>query len=387
MQKNKCVEKFISENRNYIINLRNHFHMNPELAFEEFNTAEYIKKELDSFGIGYETNGATAVLAKIGTARPVIALRSDMDALAAVEMNEVFYKSKIYGKMHACGHDGHMAALLAAAKYFSIYGSDDKTIKFIFQPAEENVSGAKKLIESNGDFFKDINAIFAIHLWNSMKRGQISVKKGAQMAACDYFRITVCGKSCHASLPQLGVDSIYIGAQIVSALQGLISRMVSPADSAVISICSFTANSAGNIIAKQADMKGTMRTFETRTRELLMEKLEAIVKETARFYGGEAEIIFEDSTPAVVNDEKITDYAAKCIAEQFGANILSDCDRTTGGEDFAYYLKFIPGCFAFVGSGYEGCHPHHHEMFDIDEGSILDAAALLIRFALGYPER
>lgn len=383
------IKDLVKKHSDYVIEMRRDFHMHPELSFEEFRTSQIIKEELDKLSIPYITLAGTGVVATIKGEKEgkTIALRADMDALPVQEENNVEYKSKYDGKMHACGHDGHTAMLLGAAKVLSEIKSEiNGSIKLIFQPAEEIASGAKAMLKE-ANFMEDVDGSFAIHLWSNLDMGKVSVEPGPRMAGADKFEITVMGKAGHGSMPQQAIDPILVGSAIVMNLQSVASREVSPLDSVVISTCAFKGGNSWNIIPNKVVLEGTTRSFDLELKKQLPAIIERIAKNTAAAYRAEAEVEYTPGAPPVINDEKASELAAKSVEKILGEGAVTEMIKTTGAEDFACFLEKAPGVLAFVGmrnEEKESHYAHHNERFNMDEDALEIGTNLYVQYALDY---
>lgn len=376
----------------HVIELRRHFHMYPELSYEEFETTEFIEKELNSMGIKTERFEGTGLVGWIHGVNPgkCVGLRADMDALNVVEENDVPYKSKNEGKMHACGHDAHMAMLLGAAKILS--GMKDEingTVCLIFQPAEEMASGAKKII-SQGNWYEKVDNFFGMHVWSLMESGKVSVEKGPRMAAGDIFEVKVTGKSGHGSMPNQGVDAVLIASHIVINLQDLVSRETSPLDPLVISVGTIKGGTRFNIIANDVMLDGTTRYFSKEIGKALPKNMERIIKGTAEMYRATAELKYTYVSPPVINDPESSEIAKIAATKILGKDAIVTEPMTTGGEDFSYYIDNKPGCFAFLGSKNKAKgtdNPHHAGNFNVDEDVLISGSGIYVQYALEYLNR
>lgn len=383
------IKKLGKKYKDYVIDLRRHFHMYPESSFQEFETSKRVKEELDKLGIPYEELATTGVLATIEGAKPgkTVALRADMDALEIQETNDIPYKSKNEGKMHACGHDGHTAMLLGAASIFMDLKDEIKgTIKLIFQPAEEIAAGAKKMIEES-NFMDSVDSVFGIHLWSDLPVGKVSVPEGPRMAAADFFDIHVKGKAGHGSMPHQTVDAVVVASSIVMNLQSFVSREISPLDSAVLSIGSFHSGTRFNIIAGDAKLSGTSRCFSPEIREQFPKSIERISKSIAASYGASAELDYNHGTPPTINEKESAAIAQGAVEKLLGESANTYMEKTTGGEDFAFFLEKAPGAFAFVGirNDEKGANlPHHHDKFNMDEDALEIGSMLYAQYALDF---
>ncbi|QGU96795.1 amidohydrolase [Clostridium bovifaecis] len=385
------IEDLSQKYEDYIIELRRYFHTYPELSWQEKNTSLKIKEELDKLKIPYISVIGTGIIATIEGNKngPVIGLRADMDALDILEENDVEYASKNTGVMHACGHDGHVAMLLGAGRILNeLKEYLNGTVKLIFQPAEEIIEGAKKIIKM--DELKDLSAIYAIHLWAGLESGKISLESGPRMASADKFILKVHGKGGHGASPHQGIDAIVAASSIVLSLQTVASREVDPLEPVVISIGKLTAGDKYNVIAKEALIEGTTRCFNKDIRERLPKIIERIALNTAKTYRADVELDYQYGTPPTINDTTCSKIAYDSAANLFGENSILQMTKVTGGEDFAMYLEKIPGAFIFLGVRNEAkeiVYPHHHEKFNIDESVLKKGAALMTQIALDHLTR
>ena len=383
------IKKEVDLISNYVIRLRKHFHMYPELGMQEHETAGRIGEELKNMEIPFVRAGNTGIIGFIGRGDHVIALRSDMDALKIEEKTGVAYRSKNKGIMHACGHDAHMAALLGAAEILKKYESDLKcTVKLIFQPSEENCLGAKLICD--GGHLDDVDQIFGLHVFGDIPCGKVSIEAGPRMAASDIFSIHVKGKSGHAGKPQQCVDATLAGAATVLNLQSIVSREFDPIDSAVVTVGHFTSGTQHNIISGDAYIKGTARTFHHSDGKHIEQSVKRIAYGTAACYNATAEVDYQSSLhPVVVNDDKLTEIAKNAAIKVLGEENLIHVPKMLLGEDFSVYQQRVPGVFAFVGAGNEGmgrAFPNHHDHFNIDEKAVIHATGLYIAFAMEMSE-
>lgn len=383
------IKNISKKYKDYVIEKRRYFHMNPEPSFCEFNTSKVIKEELDKLSIPYIVSAETGIIATIkgnGNGKTVL-LRADMDALEVCEKNEVSYKSQKDGLMHACGHDGHVAMLLGAAHILNELKDEIKgEVKLLFQPAEEIATGAKKMIEET-NITEQIDAAFAIHLWQGVPVGKVSLESGARMAAADMFKIKIKGKSGHGSMPHETVDAALTAAAVLMNLQHLVSRNTNPLDTLVITIGKMEAGTRFNVIAGEAVLEGTARSFSKEVWEKIPEQLERVINSTCDAYGATAEIELNRATPPLVNDEKISEILKNSVEKLYGAEAVTKYEKTPGGEDFAYFTQKVPGALAFVGirndeKGIDA--PHHNEKFDMDERGLEIGTNLYVQFALDF---
>lgn len=360
---------------------RRHLHENPELGFQEFKTAEFVRQRLEQLGVedirtGIGGTGVTGLVkgTAAGAGRNIL-VRADMDALPIHEENDVEYASKVDGVMHACGHDGHTAILMGLARLLTDRKDQfSGTVKLCFQPAEElPPGGAQAMIKEGVMNDPPIEAVFGLHMANETPVGQILVNSGPIMAAADGYTIIVQGQGGHGASPHETVDPVVVGAHIVVALQTVVSRNTDPMDSAVISNCVFQSGDAFNVIPDTALLKGTVRTFKPETRDLMEERITEIAKSTAEALGATAKVEYTRGYPATVNDEAMTELARESAIAAVGEENVSERPPAMGAEDMSYFQNEAPGSYFFVGSRNEekGLKwGHHHPKFDIDEESL-----------------
>jgi amidohydrolase len=339
--------------------IRRDLHAHPELCYEEQRTSDVVADKLTEWGIpvirGLGLTGVVGII-KNGNSPRAIGLRADMDALPMQEINTFAHASRHPGKMHACGHDGHTAMLLGAAKHLAENRNFDGTVYLVFQPAEEGGAGAKRMIE-DGLFERcPMDAIYGMHNWPGIPAGHMSVVEGPMMASSNEFYVTVKGKGAHAAQPHKGVDPVMTAVQIAQSWQTIISRQKSPLDTAVLSITQIHAGSATNVIPDEAKMVGTVRTFTTQVLDLIEQRMEEIATHTAAAFGAEVDFKFRRNYPPLVNHAKETRFAVEVMKAVVGADKVDDnVEPTMGAEDFAYFLQAKPGCYIFIGNG-EGDH-------------------------------
>ena len=369
-----------------IITYRRHFHRHPELGLKEHKTSMYIKRELERMGISYEEVEPTGIVASIGKEESdkVIAIRADMDALKMKERTDVSYQSENDGVMHACGHDGHMAALLGACSVLKQLEEQlSIMVKVIFQPSEENCKGAKLMIESG--LLDKVQEIFGLHIFADIPAGKVSVEKGPRMAATDQFTINIKGKSGHAGKPHQCVDAVVVVAAIVSGLQTIISRQLDPLHSAVVSIGHMEAGTQYNIVAGSGRLDGTVRSFSIEDSLLIEKAIKKMVKSIAESFGANGEVSYYRAHPAVINNEGVTENVLAGVKKISKEQDLISIPRMFLGEDFANYLKKIPGSFAFIGAGNKekNCiFPNHHDQFNLDESILIDCTKLYVAYVM-----
>jgi amidohydrolase len=369
---------------------RRHLHENPELGFQEHETARFVTERLHTLGVedirtGINSTGVTGLIRGTGEGPgkdKVVLVRADMDALPIHEENTVDYKSQNDGVMHACGHDAHTAMLLGLARILTDRkDSFAGTVKLLFQPAEElPPGGAKGMIEEGVLEDPHVDVVLGLHVSSDTKTGVIKVGDGPIMAAADGFRITVQGKGGHGASPHLCVDPVVVGSQIVVALQTLVSREVDPVDRAVLSTCVFKAGEAFNVIPDTAHLAGTVRTFLPETRDLMERRITEMVSGIAASMNASADIEYIRGYPATVNDAGIADLVRNAARQVVGEENLETANPKMGAEDFSYFLQERPGCFFFVGTGNEAKESdvsHHHPRFDVDEDGMVQGMATM----------
>jgi amidohydrolase len=371
-----------------IIAWRREFHENPELTWEEVRTGNRVAEELEKMGVEVKRMAKTGVLGILKGGKPgkTVALRADMDALPVTEANDVPYKSKNVGVMHACGHDGHVAMLLGAAKVLSRMKDDIKgTVKFIFQPAEEIAQGALKMIEEGA--MDGVDAVLGIHLWSGLPSGKISLEPGPRMASTDIIKITVKGKGGHGSMPHQGIDAIVAASAIVMDLQSIVSREISPLDPAVVTIGKFNGGARWNVLCNEVILEGTTRCFSPDVVRMFPSMIERVAKNTAASYRASAELEYTVGTPPVINDPVISEISRNAVIKLYGNDAVVEMEKVMGGEDFAFLCDTAPGVMAFVGIGNSDKGTdvaHHHERFNIDEDALPVGTSLYAQFALDF---
>jgi len=381
----KRILKTAEELKPYIVDKRRDFHMYPELKYEERRTSEIVCKELTSLGYEIKKVADTGIIGTLkGKGSKTIALRADMDALPIKEATGKSYTSKIEGKMHACGHDGHMAMLLGAAKILaSLKGNLNGTVKVVFQPAEEGGWGAEKVV--NSGFLDNVDAVFGMHLWADLPSGVIGLKQGPLMASVDSFKITIKGKGGHAAEPEKCFDPIVVLVDMVNAYQKIVSREISTFEPAVLSITSINSGKTFNVVPENAYMLGTVRTVNLDIRNFIIKRMEEITKGYAKVMrcGAKFEIFAKPALP-VVNDESLALFAKSIF---LGIGNVVEPKITMIGEDFSFYAKKAKTLFLFLGIRNKDkgiTFPHHHPKFDIDEDILDKGTALHSLFAYRY---
>ena len=358
----------INQMLNEMTEWRQDLHKIPEIGLEEHETSKYIKNKLTEFKINFKDGYAnTGIVAWVDgnqtTSDKTIGLRADFDALPMPEKNEFKHKSTNKGMMHACGHDGHTTMLLGAAKYLSENNDFDGRVYFIFQPGEEGFAGGKKMIDDG--MFRDfkIDEVYAIHNWPELPFGTFGVNSGPMMAAVDEFDIIVKGKGGHAASPHLSIDPVVISAQVISAVQTIISRSTDPVDKALISITKINAGTAYNVIDDQVKMGGTIRTFRKETRSYIEKRLREVCNGIAEAHGAEIKIQFDlvNKYPPTINSKKESIFAANVAKNLVGEDkVITDIDPSMGGEDFSYLLEEKPGTYLYLGQGDDNHKAHLH---------------------------
>jgi amidohydrolase len=339
--------------------IRRDIHAHPELCYDERRTADVVAQKLTEWDIpiirGLGVTGLVGII-KRGTSSRAVGLRADMDALPMQEINTFAHASQHTGKMHACGHDGHTAMLLGAARHLARHGNFDGTVYVIFQPAEEGGAGAQRMIDDGLFTQCPMEAIFGMHNWPGYAFGTFGVKEGPMMASSNEFEVVVSGKGAHAAQPHKGIDPIMVAIQIAQSWQTIISRNVSPVDSAVLSVTQIHSGSATNVIPDQATLIGTVRTFKTEVLDLIEANMKRIADHTAEAFGASLNFKFKRNYPALVNHARETALCVEVLREVAGHdNVNTQIEPTMGAEDFAFMLKAKAGCYVFIGNG-DGDH-------------------------------
>ena len=375
---------------------RRHLHEHPELGMQEVETSKFVAERLSQLGVedirtGIANTGVTGLIRGTGSgpnADRVLMLRADMDALPIEEENEVEYRSQNAGVMHACGHDGHTAMLMGSARV--LMGMRDRfagTIKVLFQPAEEGPGGAKPMIEAGALEDPHVDASFGLHLAQEIPLGQVASKAGPSMASADGFRVTIQGRGGHGARPHGCVDPIMIGAQIITALQTLVSREIDPLESAVVTVGALHAGKAGNVIPDTAEMRGTVRSFDPGVREHLQRRVPEIIQGIAAALQGEATVEYRLGPPAVTSDDRMAAIVREAAAAVVGTENAIEQTPIMGAEDMSYFLNAVPGCYFHVGSRNEEkgfVWGHHHPKFDIDEDALGVGIQVTVEAVLRY---
>jgi amidohydrolase len=385
---------FLSEAQSlfeYTQNLRRDFHRHPELGFHEVRTAGIVARELNKLGLEVTTGIAeTGVVALIEGNHPggVVLLRFDMDALPIQEQTGAPYASQNPGVMHACGHDGHTAVGLTVARLLNSHRHElSGSVKLVFQPAEEGDGGAERMLAEGILENPHADAALALHLWNEKPLGWLGIADGPTMAAAEIFQIEVTGRGGHGAIPNLAIDPVLASAQIITALQGIVARNVSPLETAVVSVTSLHTGEAFNIVPARASMQGTIRTFSPQVRQRVLQRFHQVVEGVGAAMECQADCQVRSISPAVVNDSNMANQVRIAAQEVLPDSQVETDYRTMGAEDMAFMLQKLPGCFFFIGSANtdQGLDaPHHHPRFDFDERALVHAVALMAGAAYDY---
>jgi amidohydrolase len=373
--------------------IRRDLHAHPELCFQEVRTADVVARQLTEWGIpihrGLGTTGIVGIV-KAGNSDRAIALRADMDALPMQEFNTFAHASQHAGKMHACGHDGHTAMLLAAAQQFAKQANFDGTVYLIFQPAEEGGGGAREMIKDGLFEQFPMEAVFGMHNWPGSEVGKFAVSAGPVMASSNEFTVTIRGKGGHAAMPHNGLDPVPVACQMVQAFQTIISRNKKPIDAGVISVTMIHAGEATNVIPDSCELRGTVRTFSIEVLDMIEQRMGEIAKHTAAAFGMECSFEFVRNYPPTINAAKEAEFARKVMASIVGEANVTAQEPTMGAEDFAYMLMAKPGCYAFIANG-DGAHREmghgggpcmlHNPSYDFNDALIPLGATYWVKLA------
>ena len=371
-----------------LVTWRRDLHAHPELAYREHRTAGLVAERLRAWGIGVDQGLAeTGVVGTLTTGEgPTIGLRADMDALAMEETNTFTHRSKHPGQMHACGHDGHTTMLLGAARYLAKHGNFSGTVRFIFQPAEEAAGGAKQMLDAGLFSRFPVDAVFGMHNWPGLEAGRFAARAGPMMASLDTFDIRILGHGAHGAAPQDGVDPVAAAAQVVTALQTIVSRNVDPQQSAVVSVTRIHGGDADNVIPPEVRLGGGIRSFDPAVRELLCRRLVEVVEGVCASLGARGEVEFTARYPAVINAAESTALAMKTAAAIVGeANVNADASPVMVSEDFSYLLEASTGCFVLIGNGAgQGGCMIHNPGYDFNDGILTLGATYWARLAQNF---
>jgi amidohydrolase len=375
----------IADQSGEVAEWRRELHQYPELLYDVHRTAKTVEDKLKAFGCdevvsGLGRTGVVGVIRGRGTGAKVVGMRADMDALPLEEITGLPYASKIPGKMHACGHDGHTAMLLGAARHLCETRNFAGTAVMIFQPAEEGGAGAKAMIDDGLlDRFK-IDEVYGLHNMPGLPVGEFAIRSGPIMAAADRLTIEIEGVGGHAARPHFAIDTVLVGAQIINALQSIVSRNVDPLESAVVSMTLFQAGHTDNVIPQTALLRGTARSLRPGVRDLLEKRIVEIVEGIAKVYGAKVDVKYSRDYPVVVNDNRATDFASSVAREIAGPDrVERNVSPVMGGEDFAFMLEKRPGAFIFMGNGASA--NLHHPAYDFDDRAIPFGASYWVRLA------
>jgi len=386
---NQKIKVAITNYSDELTALRRKLHSEPELSFEEVKTTAFVCAYLDELGISYRKTEPTGVIAEIKGALPgeTVALRGDMDALNVEQLNtHVPYASKIDGKMHACGHDAHTSMLLIAAKALSEVKDElQGNVRLLFQPAEEIAQGAKAMVEQGA--MEGVDNVFGIHIWSQIPTHKVSCPPGPSFAAADIFKVHFTGKGGHGAIPQDCIDAALVASSFVMNVQTVISRTIDPQQAAVLTVGKMEVGTRFNVIAENALIEGTVRTFNQDTRNHIEKSISQYAKSVADMYGATAEVEYIRGTQPVVNDEVSALLVQQVAADAFGPDVVFDEKPTMGAEDFSFFLDKAPGSFALVGCGNpekDTEWSHHHGNFDIDEDALATGAELYAQYAWAY---
>ena len=377
------IKNRISNFQEDMIKWRHYFHENPELAYNEFKTSKKVVELLNQFGISRieEGIGKTGVVAVLENGRgKTIGLRADMDALPISEAKSCKnYSSKNEGKMHACGHDGHTTMLLGAAKYLSETKNFKGKIVLIFQPAEEGFAGARAMIEDGLLNKYPLDEIYGMHNMPGLEEGVIAVQSGPRLAAADNFEVTIIGKGAHGAMPSNSFDPIVCGSAIIQNLQHIVSRNADPKETLVITVASFNSGNANNVIPGEAKMSGTIRYYKDSIGKLAKERFFEVINSTCSAFNNKADIIFNKGYPATINHNEQSEFAYNTAQKIIGLKASSKQKPMMGSEDFSYFLKKVPGCFAWIGNGNSASL--HNPKYDFNDNVLAIGSSFLASLA------
>jgi amidohydrolase len=375
----------LADTMNQVVQWRRHLHKYPELSYKERETSAFVARHLREWGWNVRTDvGGHGIIADLEGAAPgkKIALRADMDALPIQDEKDAEYASQVPGVMHACGHDGHTSTLMGVAKLLA--ESKDRlqgSVRLLFQPAEEVTPGGAIAMMKDGAL-EGVDAIYGVHLWTPFPAGTVYTAEGPLMAAADEFTIHIKGKGGHGGLPHQAVDSVLIASHFVVNVQSVVSRNVDPTLPCVVSVGAIRGGTTFNVIASECKLQGTVRTFDKELRLYAKARVEEVLETTCRMFGADYRLNYLLGYPPVVNDAASAEFALRRAGELFGAERVGKPPLIMAGEDFAYYLERVPGCFIFVGAGSEKMSaPHHHPLFDIEESALETSLRLLYSLA------
>jgi hippurate hydrolase len=373
--------------------LRRDIHAHPELGYQEQRTSDLIASVLTAWGIPVHRGlGGTGVIGIVrgGTSTRAVGLRADIDALPVTEHNTFAHASVHSGRMHACGHDGHTAMLLAAAKYLSAHRHFDGTVYLIFQPAEEGGGGARAMIRDGLFNLFPMEAIFGMHNWPGLGAGQFAVRSGPVFASSNEFRIVIGGRGAHAAMPHNSIDPLPVACQMVQAFQTVVSRNMRPLDAGVISVTMIHAGEATNVLPESCELRGTVRTFSLEVLDMIEQRMLQIAEATCQAFGAACEFSFKRNYPPTVNHERETEFARELLEGLVGADNVMEFEPTMGAEDFSYFLLEKPGCYFVIGNGDGGHRTHghgggpcilHNPSYDFNDALIPLGGSMWVRLA------
>jgi amidohydrolase len=380
-----------NEMKDWLVEIRRTIHMHPELGFEEVETSRFVSECLERFGLQVKKGMAkTGVVGLLNGKRPgkTVAIRADMDALPMDEANKVPYASKIKGKMHACGHDAHVAILLGVAKFFSSIPDQVRgNIKWIFQPAEEGGGGGRVMVEEGVLETPKVDAVFGAHVFPFLPIGKVGVNEKEGLAAADRFTIKIMGKGGHAASPHVAKDPILAAGYLITQIHSIISRNINPLESGVVTIGKVSGGTAYNIIPDEVELWGTVRSLNPQVREELKSRIEQVTQGVARSFSMDYRFDFEYGYPVLINDPEMSKLVASACAKGIGKENVEVLKPSMGGEDFAYYLEKVPGSFFRLGCRNEEkgmIHPYHSSLFDIDEVILPFGVEMFVRIIDQY---
>jgi len=380
------IKKLVGENEEYIIRQRRELHRIPETAYTEKKTSAYVAERLKELGLKVQTGLAqygVVGLLELNGPGPTLLIRADIDALPIKEETGLPFASTHEGKMHACGHDGHMAMALGAAKALSALKDRLKgNIKFVFQPAEEGPGGAKPMIEQGVMENPHVDYAVGCHLWPFIPEGTLGVKPGPLMAAMDRFDLKIIGKGGHGAMPHTCLDAIDVAVQVINSLQRIVSRQMNPLNPTVVSVCSFHAGTTFNVTASQAELAGTTRTFDRGIWDSWASRLDKIARGVCEAMGAKYELIYQQGYPPLLNDPQMAEVVRRCAIQVVGEEKTIEPEPTMGGEDMAFYIEKSKGCFFFLGVGREGGATIHTPTFDFNEAVLLTGMETFCRVAV-----
>jgi hippurate hydrolase len=380
----------IRQHEDEMVAIRRQIHANPELAYEEHATADLVAERLQRWG--YEVHrglGGTGVVGTLraGTSDRHIGLRADMDALPIAETSGKPWASKVFGKMHACGHDGHTAMLLAAARHLAATRRFDGHLHLVFQPAEEGLAGARRMLDDGFLRLFPCEAMFGMHNMPGQPEGRFSIVPGYALASSDTCVITVRGKGGHGAIPQDAVDPVVAASSIVMALQTIVSRNVPPLDMGVVTVGAFHAGEAPNVIPGEATLKLTVRAYKPQVRDLLEQRITDIARTQAAVYGATAQVEYERRYPMLYNHPEQSAFCQRVVQDWLGPEgLVADAQPVTGSEDFAFFLEQVPGCYVFIGNGVgeQGGCMVHNPGYDFNDRVLPTGGSYWVRIAETY---